>query len=134
MRPYGAGASEASVPLRHSSSRGLPGFAPPARSRARTEYSLEARAGSAPGGAAPRPACGSRAELGVTLRPGRRNQIDTTYLFTRLEDAASGHEVFTERITRLRWRLQFTPRFWLRMIVQHEDRDAQPAWSLMEKP
>jgi hypothetical protein len=78
-------------------------------------------------GAMPEPAdrSGTRAEL--TLRPLDRVRVEGTFLYTTLEDRASGAEIFTDQILRIRLDTQFTRRLSLRVILQNERTSADPA-------
>ncbi len=68
----------------------------------------------------------------MTLRPGRRLHIENTYLFTRLEDEATGAKIFTNRIVRSRWNWQFDRKFSVRAILQYDETEAEPALSSLE--
>lgn len=72
-------------------------------------------------GAEPELADAFNAELDLLWRPMARLRVDTTYLFTELEDRGTGVKIFDNRILRSRWNYQFTKELSLRVIAQHEE-------------
>jgi hypothetical protein len=59
----------------------------------------------------------------VDWRPTDRLRVDTSYLYTRLDDQRGGGEIFEDRILRNRWNYQFTKEMSLRFIAQLEETD-----------
>jgi hypothetical protein len=78
---------------------------------------------SPPEGGEPELADATGAELNVFWRPIDRLRIDTTYLYTELEDRNGGGSIFANDIFRTRFNYQFTKEWSLRFIVQHEEID-----------
>lgn len=69
----------------------------------------------------------------TSFRLGRRHRLSGRWLHTALEDAATGAEVFTNDIGRVRWDWQFTTRLSLRTIVQYDRTTANPALTRLER-
>jgi hypothetical protein len=63
------------------------------------------------------------AELEVLWRPLDRLRIDTTYLYTQLDDRSGAGMIFSDEILRSRWNYQFTKELSVRFIAQHEETD-----------
>jgi len=63
----------------------------------------------------------SSAELTVFWRPIDRLRIDTTYLYTDLDDPTGAGSIFTNQIFRTKFNYQFTKEWSLRFIVQQDD-------------
>jgi len=63
----------------------------------------------------------SSAELTVFWRPIDRLRIDSTYLYTELEDPSGAGSIFTNEIFRTKFNYQFTKEWSLRIIVQQDD-------------
>jgi len=70
------------------------------------------------------------AALELLWRPLNRLRVDTTYLYTRLDDRGGGGKIFSNEILRSRWNYQFTKELSLRFIAQHEETDAGVLTSL----
>lgn len=66
----------------------------------------------------------------VDLRPTDRLRVDTTYIYTRLDERAGGAEIFENRILRNRWNYQFTKEMSLRFIAQLEETEPSARTSL----
>jgi hypothetical protein len=60
-------------------------------------------------------------QVDLLWRPIDRLRIDTTYLFTELDDRAGAGRIFDDQILRVRGNFQFTKEMSLRVIVQHEE-------------
>jgi hypothetical protein len=63
------------------------------------------------------------AELEVLWRPLDRLRVDTTYLYTQLDDRGGAGKIFSNEILRSRWNYQFTKELSVRFIAQHEETD-----------
>jgi len=61
------------------------------------------------------------ASLDMLWRPMDRLRVDTTYLFTELEDRGGAGKIFDNKIFRSRWNYQFTKELSLRVIAQQEE-------------
>jgi hypothetical protein len=59
-------------------------------------------------------------ESDLTLRLGRHIKLGGRYLYTDLDDPASGAEILTNQISRLRFDWQFNLRLSLRAILEHD--------------
>ena len=59
-------------------------------------------------------------ESDLTLRLGRHVKLGGRYLYTDLDDPATGAEILTNQIARLRFDWQFNLRLSLRAILQHD--------------
>jgi hypothetical protein len=68
-------------------------------------------------------------EAALLWRPIDRLRVDTSVLSTELEDREGRGTIFTNRIVRSRWNYQFTKEMSLRVILQHDDTDPNPALS-----
>ena len=73
------------------------------------------------------------AELELLWRPIDRLRLDTTYLYTNLDDRGGGGEIFSNEIFRTRWNYQFTKELSLRFIAQYEETDAGILTSLEDE-
>ena len=73
------------------------------------------------------------AELELLWRPMDRLRLDTTYLYTNLDDRGGGGEIFSNEIFRTRWNYQFTKELSLRFIAQYEETDAGILTSLEDE-
>jgi uncharacterized protein DUF5916 len=62
----------------------------------------------------------------VNWRPTERLRVDTTYIYTRLDDPLGAGKIFDDRILRNRWNYQFTKEMSLRFIAQLEETDPTP--------
>lgn len=76
---------------------------------------------SPPAGSEPEIVDAASAELTVFWRPIDRLRIDSTYLYTELEDSNGAGSVFTNEIFRTKFNYQFTKEWSLRLIVQQDD-------------
>jgi hypothetical protein len=76
-----------------------------------------------PAGMEPELADTATVELSLLWRPIDRLRVDTTYLYTELEDRGGAGKIFSNEILRSRWNYQFTKELSLRFIAQHEDTD-----------
>jgi hypothetical protein len=72
-------------------------------------------------------------EAELLWRPMDRLRVDTSLLSTELEDREGRGTIFTDRILRTRWNYQFTKEMSLRVILQHEDTDPNPALSRLTR-
>jgi len=72
-------------------------------------------------------------EFELTLLPGNGHRIEAIYLYTRLDDDASGQEIFTDQILRTRWSWQINKMLSLRAILQYNDTDPNPALTSLER-
>ena len=63
------------------------------------------------------------AVLEILWRPLNRLRIDTTYLYTQLDDRNGAGRIFSDEILRSRWNYQFTKELSVRFIAQHEETD-----------
>ena len=72
-------------------------------------------------------------EAELLWRPMDRLRVDTSLLSTELEDREGRGTIFTDRIVRTRWNYQFTKELSLRVILQHEDTDPNPALSRLTR-
>ncbi len=70
------------------------------------------------------------AQLELLWRPLDRLRVDTTYLYTQLDDRGGAGKIFSNEILRSRWNYQFTKELSLRFIAQHEKTDAGVLTSL----
>ena len=73
------------------------------------------------------------AKLELLWRPLDRLRVDTTYLYTQLEDRDGSGEIFSDEIFRTRWNYQFTKELSLRFIAQLEETDAGVLTSLEDE-
>jgi opacity protein-like surface antigen len=85
-----------------------------------------------PAGVEPELANLLQTELEMLWRPMDRLRVDTTYLFTELEDRLGAGRIFTNRILRSRWNYQFTKELSLRVIAQQEETDGNPSLTRLE--
>ena len=83
-------------------------------------------------GAMPEPAERRGARINLTLRPLDRLRIENTFLYTQLDDRASGDEILTDQILRVRFDTQFSRRLSLRVILQNDRTSADPALTSVE--
>ncbi|MGH9805431.1 MAG: hypothetical protein ACRD4D_09700, partial [Candidatus Acidiferrales bacterium] len=60
------------------------------------------------------------AVVGLTLRPLTPLRIDNTYIHFRLEDQATGGNIFNNHILRSKWNYQFTRELAVRLILQYD--------------
>ncbi|NIM00959.1 MAG: hypothetical protein GTO30_21020 [Acidobacteria bacterium] len=70
--------------------------------------------------------------LEATLRPSTPTRLALTYLSTRLSDQATGAGVLTNRIGRLRFDWQITPKWSVRAITEHRATDVNPALTRLD--
>ena len=75
-------------------------------------------------GAQPELADTRSAELELLWRPLDQLRVDTTYLYTQLDDQRGAGMIFSNEILRSRWNYQFTKELSLRFIAQLEETDA----------
>jgi hypothetical protein len=68
-------------------------------------------------------------EADFRWRPMDRLRVDTSFLSTELDDRAGRGTIFTNKIVRTRVNYQFTKEMSMRVILQHEDTDPNPALS-----
>jgi len=73
------------------------------------------------------------ADIQFTIRPTGRLRTDNTYLLTRLTDREAGGRIFTNKIFRSQWYYQFTRRLTLRLILQYDITEVDPARSSLEE-
>ncbi len=78
---------------------------------------------SPPTGIEPELADATGAELTFFWRPIDSLRIDTTYLYTELEDQAGRGSIFSNEIFRAKFNYQFTKEWSLRFIVQQDEID-----------
>ncbi len=71
------------------------------------------------------------AELELLWRPLDRLRIDTTYLYTQLDDRGGAGRIFSDEILRSRWNYQFTKELSVRFIAQQEETDPGVLTSLV---
>jgi hypothetical protein len=76
---------------------------------------------SPPAGIEPEVVDASSAELTAFWRPIDRLRIDSTFLYTELEDPNGAGSIFTNEIFRTKFNYQFTKEWSLRFIVQQDD-------------
>jgi hypothetical protein len=69
----------------------------------------------------------------IGLRPTAGLTIDTTYLFTQLEDERSDATVFNDHVLRSRWLYQFDQRWSLRFTAQYNSLVVNPALTSLQK-
>jgi hypothetical protein len=69
----------------------------------------------------------------IGLRPTTGLTIDTTYLFTQLEDEHSNRTAFNDHVLRSRWLYQFDQRWSLRFTAQYNSLVANPLLTSLEK-
>jgi hypothetical protein len=69
----------------------------------------------------------------ATLRPVMRSRFILTYLSTIQDDQASGRQVLSNHIGRLRFDWQFTQELSLRVIGQYETTDVDPTLTRVEQ-
>jgi hypothetical protein len=77
-------------------------------------------------GLEPQAADWSEASVEFSYRPTTQVSIDTSAVFTTLDDDATGDEVFDDLVSQVRLNWQFTRELSLRAIVQHERTDPNP--------
>jgi hypothetical protein len=85
-----------------------------------------------PDGELPTQADATIFNVDFTVRPTRRLRGDLLYLFNRLDESAGGERIFDNEIARMRWTYQFTPRITLRLILENQKIDANPARTRLE--
>ena len=91
-------------------------------------YGIELEGGSAINlvpetGSPPELADFKGAELELLWRPIDRLRVDTSYIYTELEDQSGAGRIFSNEIIRSRWNYQFTKELSLRFIAQQEKTD-----------
>jgi hypothetical protein len=69
----------------------------------------------------------------IGLRPTTGLTIDTTYLFTQLEDERSNRTVFNDHVLRSRWLYQFDQRWSLRFTAQYNSLVVNPLLTSLDK-
>lgn len=69
----------------------------------------------------------------IGLRPTAGLTIDTTYLFTQLEDEHSDATIFNDHVLRSRWLYQFDQRWSLRFTAQYNSLVVNPALTSLQK-
>jgi hypothetical protein len=69
----------------------------------------------------------------IGYRPTPGLTIDTTYLFTQLEDEHSNATIFNDHVLRSRWLYQFDQRWSLRLTAQYNSLMVNPALTSLEK-
>jgi hypothetical protein len=69
----------------------------------------------------------------IGYRPTPGLTIDTTYLFTQLEDEHSNATLFNDHVLRSRWLYQFDQRWSLRLTAQYNSLMVNPALTSLEK-
>jgi hypothetical protein len=74
-----------------------------------------------PAGIEPELADALNVEFDLLWRPMDRLRVDTTYLFTEIQDRNGSGKIFDNKIFRSRWNYQFTKELSLRVIAQHEE-------------
>ena len=84
-------------------------------------------------GAQPELADTQSAELELLWRPLDQLRVDTTYLYTQLDDQGGAGMIFSNEILRSRWNYQFTKELSLRFIAQLEETDAGVLTSLNDR-
>ena len=85
-----------------------------------------------PPGVAPQLADTFRTQFEMLWRPMDRLRVDTTYLFTKLDDRVGAGTIFSNRIIRSRWNYQFTKELSLRVIAQQEETDPTATLTRLE--
>jgi len=75
----------------------------------------------------------SNVQLELLWRPIDRLRLDTTYLYTNLDDRGGGGKIFSNEIFRTRWNYQFTKELSVRFIAQYEETDAGILTSLEDE-
>jgi len=105
---------------------------------AKLGFSVELEAGTAINlvpefGMQPELADTQSAELELLWRPLDRLRVDTTYLYTQLDDRGGSGKIFSDEILRSRWNYQFTKELSLRFIAQLEETDAGVMTSLEDE-
>ena len=98
-------------------------------------FSGEITAGTAinlvpPAGMEPVLADTKTVEMNLLWRPVARLRVDTTYLYTELDDRGGAGKIFSNEILRSRWNYQFTKELSLRLIAQLEETDPSVLTSL----
>jgi hypothetical protein len=71
--------------------------------------------------------------LETTIRPTQPSRLTFSWLGTRLSDQASGANVLTNNIGRVRFDWQLTPKWSLRAILEHEATDVNPLFTRLEQ-
>jgi hypothetical protein len=69
----------------------------------------------------------------VGYRPTAGLTIDTTYLFTQLEDERSNASIINDHVLRSRWLYQFNQRWSVRLTAQYNSLLVNPAFTSLEK-
>lgn len=69
----------------------------------------------------------------IGLRPTAGLTIDTTYLFTQLEDEHSNQTVFNDHVLRSRWLYQFDQRWSFRLTAQYNSLVVNPTLTSLAK-
>jgi hypothetical protein len=85
------------------------------------------------GGAPPVNVSSLNGSATIGLRPTVGLTIDTTYLFTQLEDEHSSRTVFNDHVLRSRWLYQFDQRWSLRLTTQYNSLVVNPLLTSLEK-
>jgi hypothetical protein len=69
----------------------------------------------------------------IGIRPTQGLTIDTTYLFTQLEDEHTNRTIFNDHVLRSRWLYQFDRRWSVRFTTQYNSLVVNPALTSLQK-